>query len=522
MKKDGFDVEKQKMLSRRRRLIFNNDGCDIFQVPGNPSSIIKDFLELRTAPLVDTHVDVISYSTISSGFGLFTHNTRIGEILTEKHPDMGGNIAPLLIKEGRDCLEIVVDFGHKHNMEIFWSMRMNDTHDGVHRDDNPHFLFPALKQKHPEYLIGEPDKRPLHGSWSAVDYSNEEIRKLACLFVEEVCQNYDVDGIELDFFRHPVFFKKTSEGMPAGNGERGQMTDLMGKIAGVLEAEGRKRGRPFLLAARTPDDVAYCNTIGLEIERWMAEGIIDIYIPSGYFRLNSWDYSVRLGHKYEVKVYPGLSESRVGGGHHADNLRASDECYRARAANVWNAGADGVYIFNLFDSDRMIWRELGEPDKLKSKDKVCFASCRGIGQVAGGAYPHEHFIRISTINPEAPIHIKPDEKKAIKIEIGEKPEEFKQENTLEVKLFVKIVPDFEDMGNLTISFNGNELHGEGKDKNVEFILDKDYMREGTNTVEVCYRGKRNNIQIADVMVSINYSGSFMESCSYISRTRDKM
>ena len=32
--------------------------------------------------------------------------------------------------------------------------------------------------------------------------------------VEEVCERYDVDGVELDFFRHPFLFKRQGWGEP--------------------------------------------------------------------------------------------------------------------------------------------------------------------------------------------------------------------------------------------------------------------------------------------------------------------
>ena len=37
------------------------------------------------------------------------------------------------------------------------------------------------------------------GGWTAVDYAHPEIRDLAFRYVEEVCRNYDVDGVHFDF-----------------------------------------------------------------------------------------------------------------------------------------------------------------------------------------------------------------------------------------------------------------------------------------------------------------------------------
>ena len=69
---------------------------------------------------------------------------------------------------------------------------------------------------------------------------------------------------------------------------------------------------PLLISVRVPDSVGFCRAIGLDLERWLAEDLIDMLVVGGYFRLQPWEESVALGHRYGVPVYAGLSESRVG------------------------------------------------------------------------------------------------------------------------------------------------------------------------------------------------------------------
>ena len=86
-------------------------------------------------------------------------------------------------------------------------MRMNDTHDGTKNAyADPIFRANPLKVAHPEYLMGRKGQKLEQGAWSAVNYALPEVRELAFRYFEEVCHRYDVDGIELDFFRHPVYF----------------------------------------------------------------------------------------------------------------------------------------------------------------------------------------------------------------------------------------------------------------------------------------------------------------------------
>jgi hypothetical protein len=511
MTKDSYETQKEAQLARRRRVIFNNDGgdsrCD--------SAEVTSFLEKRTTPLAESSVDTISYCTGITG--VFSHRTTVGDVFA-RCEERKENKAPDFIEQGTDTLQMQIDFCREHGKEIFWSLRMNDIHDAGRE-----WMFNnnTLKTEHPEYLLRERGE-PGIGGWSAFDYARDAVRNFIFRLVEEVCQKYDVDGIELDFFRHPVFFKRTSSGLPVTHEDRNGMTDLMRSISDMVEKKGRKRGRPFLVAARTPDDVDYCNTIGLEIERWMEEGLIDIHIPSGYIKLTSWEHSVRLGHEHDVEVYPGLSESRVGGGHHANRLRASDECYRARALNAWEAGADGVYIFNLFDPHRQIWKEMGEPERLQGLDTIHFASVRGVGHVAGGAYPHQHFINVPTVNPDAPLPMEPGERVAVHIPSGKRPDAGIEEESPEITLRLQFQPFPDDIDDMMVVVNGRELGIMQESPWITCALDPECVRAGSNTVELMYHGECEELDLADIMLAFNHSGELLQNTSYVGRTRENM
>lgn len=398
---EGLRVQRKQAANRTRRVIFNNDGNE-------PVYLCKDttpeeLLSHRTTPLLGSHVDSIFYCTWSSGFGLFTHDTKVGNVFATKEGLFAKNLAPAMIAAGKDPLRVMTDFGRKNGIEIFWSFRVNDTHDGSTADYGP-IMFAAnqLKREHPEWLIGSSAQKPKFGAWSAVDFGRAEVRELAFKYVEEVCRNYPVDGVELDFFRHPVLFKRAAQsGGTCNDGERGLMSELIRRIRRMSEEEGLKRGRPILVAVRVPDSVEYCRAIGIDLEKWLAEGFVDLLIAGGYFQLNDWRQSVALGRKFGVKVYPSLDESRVRDPG-AKQLRSSASAYRGRAAAARHAGVDGLYLFNSFNPRDQIWRELGSDAALATLDKDYFASVLGRGAAAGGALPHADYIRVSQLNPAQP------------------------------------------------------------------------------------------------------------------------
>src|SRR5687768_3816620 len=244
---------RRQAADRQRRVIFNNDGNEPVYLCKTTSP--EELLSYRTTPLAGSHVDAIFYCTWSSGFGVFTHDTKVGQVFSTREGLFSRNLAPELIAAGTDPLRVMTEFGRKNSIEVFWSFRLNDTHDGSTADYGP-IMFRAnrLKQEHPEWLIGSPTQKPKHGAWSAVDFTRPEIRDLAFKYVEEVCRNYEVDGVEIDFFRHPVFFKRPAQsGTECNDEERGIMTDLIRRIRVMTEQEGMRRGRPILVAIRVPD-----------------------------------------------------------------------------------------------------------------------------------------------------------------------------------------------------------------------------------------------------------------------------
>jgi len=485
--------QRQECLDQRRRIIFNNDGNEPVYFCNEVSP--EDLLRSRTAPLVGYQVDSIFYCTWSSGFGLFTHHTKIGQVFTSCEAMFQKNLTQEFLDKKIDPLRVMTQFAHQHGTELFWSMRMNDTHDGSSAAYGP-VMFRAnrLKQEHPEWLIASKDHPLKYGAWSALDYGAPEIRDLAFRFCEEVSQNYEIDGIELDFFRHAFFFKCSGSGAPCGETELKQMTELVTRIRGMTDAVGRNRKRPILLAVRVPDSVEYCKWIGLDLKRWLSEGLIDMLVVGGYTKLNRWDYSVTLGHRYGVKVYPSLDEPRVRDVS-ARKLRESLETYRGRALNAWEAGADGIYMFNFFDPHSPLWGELGDPAILRTRDRNYFASVRGIGSVP---VPHQKFISVPILNPDSPISITNG---SIRVEFN------MGENLLESKTKAQITLHLQfkhSDSQLPVRLNGKKLSGAKPNNDwVEYPLNSRTLRQGKNELTLEQTSVDNKaVLLLDLFVSV--------------------
>ncbi|MCX6991943.1 MAG: hypothetical protein NT011_02250 [Kiritimatiellaeota bacterium] len=492
---DQLRQQREKIKQRPRRIWFNHDGCDaIFfstnSIKGRAQAIPEDLLNVRTTQLADKQVDTLAYCTICSGFGNFTHRTKIGHMFTVLRIEFANestagirNITGDLIAQGTDPLQVMVDFCKAKDIEIFWSMRMNDTHDYSWTPEKGYPLFPKLKEQHPEWLLGSYSNKPPYGAWSGVNYALPEVRDYCYRFFEEVCQNYNVDGVEMDFCRHLQYFPSVSNGGQASDKDREMMTELLRRIRTMTEREGLKRGRPFLIAARAPDSAEYSRNLGLDIKQWMKEGLIDCFIGSDYFQLNQYGYQVDLAHKYGVKCYPGLSDTRVGGfGKGGDQQRASDASYKARAMNVFAQGGDGVYIFNEYNASRNYLYSIGSPTSLLGQDKMFFVTWvngKPSTYLTGG----NSYQRSDILTPADSIPLTTGQRVERGLYVGE---------NLRAAIAARLTPalDLElqiaclgTADNAQVDWNGKPLKGgELKDNQLHFKLTADQVTQGLNRV----------------------------------------
>lgn len=476
--------QRQQAARRTRRVIFNNDGCDLTHFCQDATA--DALLSLRTSALVGTHVDTIFYSTGGS-FGRFKHNTKLGQVFSCTAEGFSNNKTQDFIDQGTDALQIMVEFCHRNHIECFWTMRMNDIHDSYKAWYAP-YIFPQLKKDHPEWLMGSREKPPPRGRmWSAVDYGREEIRDLALRFQEEVCENYDIDGIELDFCRQLTYFRRPAMGQDANQDDREQMTSLMQRLRAMTERVGLERGRPVLIAVRVPDSAGYCAAIGLDLTRWLGAGLIDLLVASGDFRLSPWETTVKLGRQHGVPVYACLSNAAMRDAE-ARKVRASLAGWRGRAMDAWRSGADGMYVFNFFNPKSRLWREIGDPDVLAQLDKVYCSSARGVKGVSRFLADGERFLVRSVVSPENPRPLEPG--KPVDLELGVGEELGRQaQPTPDITLALRI--DQSDAArHVSVKLNGERLaDGAASGVWLEFSVSPAQVEKAMNRVEIAVTGE---------------------------------
>ena len=357
---------------RERRVIYNNDGNELFITK---LSSPDEFLSRRIVPALNTQVDSVFFCTLVTT--LYQHDTDVAERWddlvdaigsTTKYAVNARDNMRMLRAAGKDCLELVVERCHEAKIEIFWTHRINDIHDCF-----TDHLLSQWKRENPQVLMGKPSdgKKYPHSDprnrWTALDFQKEEVRDYLFRITEEICQRYDVDGIEIDYFRNPCFFRPTMMFKPVTRAQTDILTGFQRRITEMAYREGEKRGRPILVAVRVPMTRRTCRHVGIDIEAWLREGLVDVlatgggYVP---FTMPTKEL-VTLGHEQGLQVYPTISASGMRG-------YGSIEGWRGAASNIWHAGADGVYLFNTFPrkANHPHFTQLGDPAALAEMDKI--------------------------------------------------------------------------------------------------------------------------------------------------------
>ena len=378
---------------RKRRIIYNNDGDDATYHSGAPTA--ESMLATRTGPSLNTHVDTIFYCT-SRPFPFVVHDTKVGEVFTRQIPQSNNkrNIVAELVDQGKDPLQITSDFCKKNAIEIFWSMRMNDIHDGTGAWTE---MMPDFKKEHPDVLFGSEETKPPYSYWTGVDYAQSLVREKVLAICAEICENYYIDGLELDFWRHPPFFKRHAWGKEVIQEELDQMTELVQEIRALTKRTEREHKRPFLLATRIIESAEISRRVGLDVRRWLNEDLVDMLI-TGEVHCSSWEELISLGHQYDVPVYCCLRRSMLGDEH------GSLESFRAQALSAWKMKADGIYFFNIFQDEGydIHFRELGDPQLLERLDKRYYLDSIG-GRFARYVPDYEHYVTRPIVSPKRPL-----------------------------------------------------------------------------------------------------------------------
>jgi len=291
--------------------------------------------------------------------------------------------------EGVDTLQCVAQGCHEAGLLCYVTIRANPCYGmkaaGWPDGSMAHFYNAKFWWDHPEYRIVLKSGK----EYSNMSYAFPEVREQKLAILREVLQR-DVDGVEIDFLRHPPvlgYEEPLVKGFMAkygvdpktlpDNDERWLafrceiMTDFMREVRKAVDAAAKEKGRPLGISARV-DHQQYRPT-GLDIETWMKDGLIDI-LEVGQHSLGGYVFDlapfVRMAEGTGCLVFaseeacvtgrdPAPQDEKDKGATKPASRSMTVQEYCDRARNWYAQGAAGIHTFN--ESHVEVFKVLGDP-----------------------------------------------------------------------------------------------------------------------------------------------------------------
>ena len=252
------------------------------------------------------------------------------------------------VLDGGDFVKLTLDRCREKGIAAFISYRLNDAHHvGVARNPKAAKIGTVSRfyMEHPEYRIGP---EPHHTfSWYGLvqNWAIPEVREHKYRLIEELCQNYDLDGLELDFMRHPAYFNlgsSTSE-------QRGQvMVEFVGRVRDMLDRTARN-GRRRWLAVRIPAHLPTHDGMGIDVQAFADAGV-DMFNLSTYSQTEQQtslaqirELAPRTPIYHELTFISAVKSAEEGW----TTRRTTPEQFHTAGHLAYSRGADGISLFNF-------------------------------------------------------------------------------------------------------------------------------------------------------------------------------
>ncbi|MEN3941892.1 hypothetical protein WJU23_11405 [Prosthecobacter sp. SYSU 5D2] len=277
-------------------------------------------------------------------------------------PDSFGNF----VMRGGDLVQTFVDRCRATRQAPFISFRLNDAH---HKE----FTHPQPGHKpggsmgmsvtrhyvdHPQFILKPDSKR---GADLVQNWVHDEVRAQKLALITELCENYDLDGLELDYMRFYYFFDQEKTTLDQ---RRRIMTGFLTEVRTVLDRTARG-GKKRWLCARVPCLVSGLDALGLDLPALTAHGLDMVNLSASYFTTQQMDLAaIRAQVPPTTALYVEMCHSIANGSKLVPGYdtftfrRATREQYETTAHLAYARGADGVSLFNF-----AYYREHGGPGR---------------------------------------------------------------------------------------------------------------------------------------------------------------
>jgi hypothetical protein len=201
---------------------------------------------------------------------------------------------------------------------------------------------------HPECRIGtNPD------IWEerVLNWVNPQVPAYRIRFIKEICNGYDIDGLELDFMRYYSYF---CPGETTFGQRKAIMIHFVKEVRKILD-QTAKPGKHRWLCVRVPALLEMHDPLGIDLPEMVRAGVEMVNLSVSYFTEQQTDFAKIRRLVPDAAVYLEMAHSvynlksdiqKVN----YDNFRVrrvTDEQFYTTAHLAYTRGLDGVSLFNF-------------------------------------------------------------------------------------------------------------------------------------------------------------------------------
>lgn len=245
-----------------------------------------------------------------------------------------------MLRRDIDIIRMAVEECRSHGAEGWFSVRMNDHHYPDDRGFNSTLGYDCAEE------LG------VNGSRTYLNFTKDRVQRYYKAYIQELCENYEIDGIELDFLRScPIMEDVTAENIE-------KINSFVRELREITKAVNEK----IQMAVRVYPTVEKNLGFGLDAAQWIAEGCVDIitvenwYIPTWFnIPVERWrgyiDEKNKKRHPYTLLCGTDWAVDCDRTTYVEREMWLSLEQFKGFASGVYSRGADGIYLFNHFNTD---------------------------------------------------------------------------------------------------------------------------------------------------------------------------
>lgn len=172
----------------------------------------------------------------------------------------------------------------RRGMSPWVSVRMNDMHGATKLIEASYmnsdlFKDPAMRLRGTTFN----PQAPVQNGWQGFNYEKPEVREFVLENIRDLVENYDCEGLELDWSRWPLCCEPDASDATAA-----AITEWHADVREMTERQAAKTGRPFTVGIKYVGTLDQMRSIGLDLRAMAHGGLIDWAAPTNSWQ-TSWD-----------------------------------------------------------------------------------------------------------------------------------------------------------------------------------------------------------------------------------------